>query len=111
MNYSAVILGIVFIPVTGAFILPLVGWISKPIRNYLSLIFISASFILSAALMPLVMSGKAATFSMPLAFGFNMVFTADGLAVFMAAVSSFISAAIMRTRTNITRWSSCSAAQ
>jgi proton-translocating NADH-quinone oxidoreductase chain N len=95
MNYSAVILGIVFIPVTGAFILPLVGWISKPIRNYLSLIFISASFILSAALMPLVMSGKAATFSMPLAFGFNMVFTADGLAVFMAAVSSFISAAII----------------
>jgi proton-translocating NADH-quinone oxidoreductase chain N len=95
MNYNAVILSIVFIPVIGAFILPLVGWISKSARNYLSFFFILSSFVLSAALIPLVISGKTATFGMPLAFGFNMVFTADGLSVFMACVSSFISAIIV----------------
>ncbi len=95
MNYNAVILSIVFIPVIGAFILPLVGWSSKNTRNYLSFLFILSSFVLSAAMIPLVISGKTATFSMPLAFGFNMVFTADGLAVFMACVSSFISAMII----------------
>ena len=95
MNYNAVLLSIVFVPVIGSFILPLIGWISKPIRNFLSLALISLSFLLSAALIPLVMSGRTATFNMPLAFGFNMVFTADGLAVFMACVSSFISAIII----------------
>ncbi len=95
MNYNAVLLSIVFIPVIGSLILPLIGWFSKRTRNSLSLVFISISFILSAALIPMVMSGGTATFRLPLAFGFNMAFTADGLAVFMACVSSFISAIII----------------
>ena len=95
MNYNAVILNIVLIPVIGSFVLPLIGWISKPIRNILAFISIAASFILSCALVPLVMSGKTASFHMALAFGFNAAFTADGLAVFMAAVSSLISAVII----------------
>jgi len=95
MNYNALLLSIIFIPVIGAFVLPLIGWTSRYFRNIFSLIFILVSFVLSSALIPLVMSGGTATFSMPLAFGFNMVFTADGLAVFMACVSSFISAVII----------------
>jgi NADH:ubiquinone oxidoreductase subunit 5 (subunit L)/multisubunit Na+/H+ antiporter MnhA subunit len=95
MNYNALILSIVFIPIAGAFILPLAGWVSKSFRNYLSFFFILASFVLSCALIPMAISGNVATFNMPLAFGFNMVFTADALAVFMACVSSFISAIIL----------------
>lgn len=95
MNYNAVLLNIVFVPVIGSLLLPLIGWHSRPLRNCLSFVLIAASFVLSAAMIPLVMSGKTAMFNMPLAFGFNMAFTADGLAVFMAAVSSLISAIII----------------
>lgn len=95
MNYNVVLLSIIFIPVVGAFIVPLIGRFSRRARDLISLALISASFVLSAALIPLVISGSTINFNMHLAFGFNMAFTADGLAVFMAAVSSFISAVII----------------
>jgi len=93
--YNAVLLCIVFIPVIGSLILPLIGRMSPKIRNMLALALISASFILSLLLIPQAMSGRAAVFNMRLAFGFNLAFTADGLAVFMACVSSMISALII----------------
>jgi proton-translocating NADH-quinone oxidoreductase chain N len=95
MNYNAVLLSIVFIPVAGAFIVPLIGRFSQTARNLISLVLIASSFVLSAALIPLVMSGNTVAFNLHLVFGFNLAFTADALAVFMAAASSFISAIIM----------------
>jgi len=95
MNYNVVLLSIVFIPVIGSFVLPLIGWVSKRARNILALLFISASLLLSLSLIPSVMSGNIINFSKHLAFGFNLILTADGLAVFMACVSSAISALII----------------
>ena len=95
MKNNILLLSIVFIPVAGAFVLPLIGWASKVSRNILAFILISVSFVLSASLIPFVMSGQTANFYLPLAFGFNMAFTADNLAVFMACVSSLISAIII----------------
>lgn len=93
--YNAVLLSIIYIPIIGAFIVPLVGMLSLKCRNILALISILSSFLLSLVLIPPAMSGKLIDFHIALAFGFNPVFHADGLAVFMACVSSFISSIIV----------------
>ncbi len=95
MNNDVVILSIIFVPVFGAFILPLIGWISPKTRNVLAFIFIACSFLLSLTLIPSSLSGNPPFFTASLAFGFNFSFLADGLAVFMACVSSLISAIIL----------------
>ena len=89
-----ILFSIVFIPVIGAFLLPLSARFGTRLRNWLSLALIAASFFLSLRLIPAVLSGKTITLVAPLALGFNFVLTADCLAVFMACVSSFISAVI-----------------
>lgn len=95
MNYSNFVLGIIFIPVIGAFCLPLAGKVSRPLRNALSFLFILSSFILSLKLIPLVLTGKTILIAKPFALGFNFTLLADNLAVFMACVSSLISAIIV----------------
>ena len=95
MNYQIVILSIIFIPVIGAFILPLIGGRSKTWRNVLAFAFLASSFLLSLSLIPAAISGHAPSFTAVLALGFNLNFLADGLAVFMACVSSLISAIII----------------
>ena len=95
MNYDIVILSIIFIPVIGAFILPLIGGRSKTLRNVLAFVFLASSFLLSLCLIPASISGHAPSFTANLALGFNLNFLADGLAVFMACVSSLISAVII----------------
>jgi len=95
MNYNWLVLGIIFIPVVGAFLLPLAGRISSRLRNILSFAFILSSFVLSLKLIPLVLSGKTILIQQPFALGLNFTLLADNLAVFMACVSSLISAIIV----------------
>lgn len=95
MNYESLLLAIIFTPLLGAFILPLVGRFSRRLRNWLALAFVLVSFIASARLIPVVISGEVITITRAFPLGLNLVFTADNLAVFMAAVSSFISAIIV----------------
>jgi NADH:ubiquinone oxidoreductase subunit 5 (subunit L)/multisubunit Na+/H+ antiporter MnhA subunit len=95
MDYAFILLGIVFIPIAGSLLLPAAGRISSRLRNALALLFVLCSFALSLTLIPLVLSGETLTLSRQLALGFNFVLVADGLAVFMACVSSFISAVII----------------
>ena len=95
MNYSNLVLGIIFIPLIGAFCLPLASRVSRPLRNALSFLFILSSFILSLKLIPLVLTGKTILISKPFALGLNFTLLADNLAVFMACVSSLISAIIV----------------
>jgi len=94
MSCEHILLSIVFIPVIGAFILPLAARVSLRLRNLLAFGFILSAFALSLKLIPVVLSGKSVVFSYPLGLGINFNFVADGLAVFMACVSSFISAVI-----------------
>jgi len=95
MNYNNLVLGIIFIPVIGALCLPLAGRVSSRLRNILSFLFILSSFILSLKLIPLVLTGKTILISQPFALGLNFTLLADNLAVFMACVSSLISAVIV----------------
>ncbi|MDD5423376.1 MAG: NADH-quinone oxidoreductase subunit L [Candidatus Omnitrophica bacterium] len=95
MMNEACLLSAVFVPVAGAFLTPLAGIVSTRLRNYLSLIFVSASLLCSIAMIPAILAGKAITISVQLPIGFNFILNADGLAVFMAIVSSFIGAIIV----------------
>lgn len=95
MRAQIYILTAVFVPLLGAFILPLIGYISKRVRNACALFFILASFVFSLKLIPFAMAGKAITLNTTFPFGLNISFCADGLAVFMALVSSSISTIIV----------------
>jgi NADH:ubiquinone oxidoreductase subunit 5 (subunit L)/multisubunit Na+/H+ antiporter MnhA subunit len=93
MKYA--LLSTILIPLCGAFILPFAGKISARARNFCALAFVAASFFLSCLLIPQALAGKTVVIARQLGLGVNIVFAADGLAVFMAAVSSFLSAVII----------------
>jgi proton-translocating NADH-quinone oxidoreductase chain N len=95
MNSETILYLIVGAPLLGAFVLPLVGKKSEVARNWLAFLFVATSFVLSLKLVPLVLRGDVITISKALPLGFDFVFVADGLAVFMACVSSFISSIIL----------------
>lgn len=93
MNYSAILLAVIFVPTLGSLFLPLLGKASEKLRNAASLIFVAVSFIGSCLLWPAAGEGVAVFRGLPL--GFNFSIGADGLAVFMALVSSLISSLIV----------------
>jgi len=95
MNKENLLLLTVFVPIAGSFILPLAGRFSKRLRDLLAFILIAAPFIFSLKLIPDVLAGKIIIVSKTFPLGFNFILSADCLAVFMAAVSSFISAIIV----------------
>lgn len=95
MQYEYVLLSAIFVPLLGAFILPLAGRISRNFRNLLALGFILSSFIFSLVILPSVLSGAIPRINKELFLGFNFNFAADSLAVFMALISSSISAIIL----------------
>jgi len=95
MNNEFLLLACIFVPNLGAFLLPLLGKVSPRLRNAAALLFALVPLVFSALLAISVLGGNDVTVSKALPLGFNFVFTADGLAVFMAIVSSFISAIII----------------
>ncbi|MCX5701131.1 MAG: NADH-quinone oxidoreductase subunit L [Candidatus Omnitrophica bacterium] len=95
MHYNWLVLAIVFIPVVGAFFLPLASRVSLRFRNIAAFVLVFSSFILSLKLIPLVLSGKTVLFTREFILGFNFTLLADNLAVFMACVSSLISSIIV----------------
>ncbi len=95
MSDSGAVLGAIFIPVIGSLCLPLVGKVSSRLRNILAFLFILSSFVLSLRLIPLVLSGQTVLISKQFALSLNFTLVADSLAVFMACVSSLISAIIV----------------
>ncbi len=86
---------IIFIPVIGALILPLISRISAFLRNGFSLLVIVSSLALSFFLLPSALKNQACTILKDFPLGFNFALTADSLAVGMALVVSFISALIV----------------
>jgi len=95
MTNETLLLSCVFIPLIGAIVAPIAGYVSTKLRNALALAAISASFVAAASLIPAVLAGNIVTVRVDFPMGFNFVLTADCLAVFMAAVSSFIGAIIV----------------
>lgn len=90
-----IVLAIVFVPVIGAFILPMIGKFSERARNIAALLFVMVSLLGSLSMIPSVLSGKIISVSKALPLGLNFILTADPLAVFMAVVSSLIGAIIV----------------
>jgi proton-translocating NADH-quinone oxidoreductase chain N len=68
---------------------------SEYARNLTALALVSASLIFSLLLAPAVLAGHIISISFPFPLGFNLVLTADGLAVFMAITSSLVGAVIV----------------
>jgi proton-translocating NADH-quinone oxidoreductase chain N len=95
MQKELILALIIFLPVIGAFTLPSIGRISSPFRNGLSCALVALSFVFSFLLLPSALKNQAVTIGKNFPLGFNFVFTADGLAVCMAMISSFISAVIV----------------
>lgn len=95
MPNTNLLLAIVFVPLAGAFVLPLAGRVSVLWRNLLSLGFILTSLAYSIVMIPACLQGQTIQFSLNLPLGFNFILYADNLAVFMAIVSSLLSAIIV----------------
>lgn len=94
MSNEAVLLLLVFCPVLGAFVLPLLGAVSEKLRNIAGLAFVLVSFVCSLVLVGPVSRGQTVTVSFDFAPGFGL-FHADMLAVFMAMVSTLVGSIIV----------------
>jgi len=95
MGNAVLMLVAVFAPLAGAFLLPLLGAVSRLARNYVALALVTASLVCALLLVPGALHGDAVSFRLAAPLGFSLVFTADALAVFMAIVSSLVGAIIM----------------
>ncbi|NVN93443.1 MAG: NADH-quinone oxidoreductase subunit L, partial [Desulfuromonadales bacterium] len=84
----------VFVPIVGAFLLPLMGAVSKGGRNLCAFALVGFSLLCSCLLLSPVLHGESVSLSLPFLAG-NNLFLADRLAVFMAIVSSLVGAVIV----------------
>jgi NADH:ubiquinone oxidoreductase subunit 5 (subunit L)/multisubunit Na+/H+ antiporter MnhA subunit len=95
MNGENVLLMSVFVPLLGAFILPLVGAGSIRLRNLLALVFVLVSLVASIIALPVAVGGDPFSYKLSLPLGLSFGFLGDGLAAFMAIVSSLVGAIIV----------------
>jgi NADH:ubiquinone oxidoreductase subunit 5 (subunit L)/multisubunit Na+/H+ antiporter MnhA subunit len=86
----------VFVPTLGAFLLPLLGRLSVALRNAAACFMVVVALVCSVGLLSTVLGGAVVDVRIAWPFfpGCNFVLHADALAVFMAIVSSLISAII-----------------
>ncbi len=90
-----ILLSIIFVPLAGAFLLPLLKKVSKGLRNMAALLMVLVSLAGSCILAPHALAGHKITIFQEFPLGFNFVLTADALAVFMAIASSLVGAVIV----------------
>ena len=95
MNNETILFLIVFLPLAGSAVLPMLGRVSIKLRNFAAFCMVLSSFLLSLVILPAILRGQTVAIAINLPLGFNFIFKADGLALFMAMVSSFISAIIV----------------
>jgi NADH:ubiquinone oxidoreductase subunit 5 (subunit L)/multisubunit Na+/H+ antiporter MnhA subunit len=97
MSSQALIVSlIVFEPLVGAALLPVIGKTSSAkARNVLALILVLVPFGLLLSVLPSALTEHPASFDILLPLGLSFGLHADGLAVFMALISSFLGAVIV----------------
>ena len=100
MTNQILLLISVFVPLIGAFLLPFGrGKMTNMTRNIIALLLVSVAFITSALMLPDVLRGNLPTVTLNMDLGIlgnnPVLFRADGLAVFMAMVSTFVGAIIV----------------
>ena len=85
----------VAVPVIGSFLVPIAAKISVKARNAYAVALGLVTFAAAASLLPHMLNGTTATYSLSFPLGFDLVLRADLLSAFMAAISSFVSAVIL----------------
>jgi len=90
-----ILISALLVPTVGSILVPVIGLKLPRLRNIIALLLVLTPLVASLSLVPEALNGRIVTYSYPLAQGFNILFRADLLAIFMAIVSSFISAVIV----------------
>ena len=95
MNDRILLICVVLIPIAGSALLPVMGKISRAFRNAAALLMLLAPFGILTYILPRACTDNPPYFNIELPLGLNFGFLADGLAVFMAMVSSFLGVVII----------------
>lgn len=95
MESQTLLLLVVLLPLLGAFLLPVAGKASKSFRNALAFLLLLVPFGCLAFIAPEALSETPHSFAVSLPLGLGFGFLADGLAVFMALISSFLGLIIL----------------
>ena len=95
MDLVTILKTAVAVPIIGSFLIPLADKISVKARNAYAVMLGLVTFAAAASLLPSMMNGATATYSLSFPLGFDLILSADLLSVFMAAISSFVSAMIL----------------
>ena len=85
----------VAVPVFGAFLIPFAGRVSSSARNAFAVLLGLFTFAAAASLLSPVLGRGAVDYVIAFPRGFDLILHADLLSVFMATVSSFVSAVIL----------------
>jgi len=94
-NTATIVLLTVFVPIIGSLTLPLAGAFSRRARSIWAVLLAAATSICAMLLIPFAMKGGALVIRKTLVLGLDFILLADGLSVFMAAVSSAVGALIV----------------
>ena len=95
MGRGVILLTCILVPTAGAFLLPLLGRISALLRNLCALGMVLVSLVCALLLIPDALAGTVILFQASGPLGISFSLAADGLAVFMALVSSLVGTMIM----------------
>ena len=82
-------------PIIGSLLVPVAAKISVKARNAYAVALGLVTFAAAALMIPHSLTGLTATYSLSFPLGFDFVLNADMLSVFMAVISSFVSAIIL----------------
>jgi len=95
MTDRILLICVVLIPIMGSLLLPVFGRISKTFRNAAALLMLLVPFGILAYILPRACASDPPYFNIELPLGLSFGLLADGLAVFMAMISSFLGAVII----------------
>ena len=95
MNNETLMSLVIAVPILGSILLVPLGMLAPRLRNFAALFMVLVAFVCSVALVPAVYGGAVVHIRVVMPLGLDFSLTADRLAVFMAMVSSLISAIIV----------------
>lgn len=95
MNVENIVLLTIFVPIVGSFAIPLASLLSRSFRSVWAILVSAVTAVLPLTLIPFALQGGEHVVRLGLAMGLDFVLVIDPLAVFMAAVSSFVGCLIV----------------
>ena len=95
MTDQILLICVVLIPIIGSLLLPVLGRMSQTLRNAAALLLVLVPLGILAYILPRACTNNPPYFNIELPIGLSFGLLADGLAVFMAIISSFLGAVIL----------------